>query len=114
MDSFVLPIREVIQLVLVERIKGRVADQMVDVRVPPVMEEIVAFVEEEEEKLAPQERWQQRAVEHAPVPQILEETLEVKLAPHEQVQQRTAEQIVEVLIPHISIVRVVETCRRLS
>ena len=33
---------EVIQLVLVERIKGRVADQMVDIPMPPVMEEIVA------------------------------------------------------------------------
>ena len=41
-----------IQPVLVERIKGRVADQMVDIPVPQVMEGIVA-VEQEEVVLAP-------------------------------------------------------------
>ena len=61
---------EVIQPVVVERIRGRVADQMVDFPVPPVMEEIMAVVQGEE-KLVPQERVQQRTVEHAPVPQIL-------------------------------------------
>ena len=60
---------EVIQLVLVKSINGRVADQMVDIPVSPVMEEIMAIVQEEE-KLFPQERVQQPTVEHAPVPQI--------------------------------------------
>ena len=41
---------------------------MVDIPVPPVMEEIVAVVQEEE-KLVPQERVQQRSVEHVPMPQ---------------------------------------------
>ena len=36
----------VIQPVHVERINDRIADQMVDIPVPPVMEEIVAAVEE--------------------------------------------------------------------
>ena len=46
---------EVIQFVLVERIKGRVADQMlVDIPVPLVMEEIMIVVQEE--RMAPQER----------------------------------------------------------
>ena len=43
---------EVMQLVLVERIKGQVADQMADLPAPPVMEEMVAVVQEEE-KLFP-------------------------------------------------------------
>ena len=38
---------------LVERIKGRVADQMVDIPVPTVMEEVVAVVQEEEEVQGP-------------------------------------------------------------
>ena len=33
---------------LVERIKGRVADQMEDIPVPPVMEEVMVVVQEEE------------------------------------------------------------------
>ena len=49
---------EVIQPVLVERTKGRVADEMVDILVPPVMEEIVAVVQEA--RLVPQERVQLR------------------------------------------------------
>ena len=61
---------EVIQPVLVERNKGRVADEMVDNPVPWVMEEIMAAVQEEE-KLVPQERVQPPTVEHAPVLQIL-------------------------------------------
>ena len=76
---------EVIQLVLVERLKGRVADQMVDILVPPVMEEVVAVLQEE--KLVPQERVQRPTVGHAPVPQILEETVEV--VRRERVQQQT-------------------------
>ena len=72
---------EVIHLVLVERIKGRVADQMVDIPVRPVIEEIMTVVQEKE-KLATQERVQQPNVEHAPVRQILDETVEmVRLAP---------------------------------
>ena len=66
---------EVIQLVLVKRNKGRVADRMVDFAVPPVMEEIMAFVQEEEEKLVPQERVQRRAVD-VPMPHVSEETVE--------------------------------------
>ena len=84
---------EVIQLVLVARIKGRVADQMV----PLAMEEVMAVVQEEEEKLVPQERVQQQTVLHAPVPQILEETVEVvRFVQRERVQQRTAKKIVDV------------------
>ena len=72
---------------LVERIQGRVADQMVDKRVPPVMEVIVAVVQDEE-KLVPQKRVQQPTVEHAPVPHIPEETVEMM-----RLVQRTAEQM---------------------
>ena len=82
---------EVIQLVLVERIKGGIADQMVDIVVLPVMEEIVAVVQEVV-KLVPHVRVQQRTVEHATVPQFLEETVEV-VAPTERVQQRTVEHV---------------------
>ena len=40
---------------------------------------------------------QQRTVEHAPMPQVLEETVEkVRLASRERAQQRTAEQVVDV------------------
>ena len=60
-DSFVLPIKDEI---------GRVGDQMVDVQAPPVMEDIVAVVQEEE--LVPQERVPQRTVKQAPVPRTLE------------------------------------------
>ena len=59
-----------------------------DIPVPPVMEEIMAVVQEEE-KLIPQERVQQPTVERAPVPQILEETVEVALM--ERVQRRTVD-----------------------
>ena len=77
-----------IQPVLVESIKGRVADQMVDVPMPPVMEGVVAVVQEEE-KLVPQERVQKRTVEQvpAPVPQVMEETVAAALVPHERVLQ---------------------------
>ena len=68
---------EVIQPVLVKRIEGRVAHQMVDIPVPPVMEEIMA-VGQEEEKLMPQEQVQQPSSMRQP--QILEETVEVVLA----------------------------------
>ena len=53
---------EVMQSVLEERIKGHVADQMVDIPVPSVMKEIEAVVQEEV-KLVPQERAQQWTVE---------------------------------------------------
>ena len=46
----------------------------------------MAFVREAV-KLVPQERVQKRVVEHPPMPQTLEETVEVVLAPHERVQQ---------------------------
>ena len=52
---------EVIQPVLVERIKDRVAGQMMDFPVRP-MEEIVAVVQVV--RLVPQERVQQRIGEH--------------------------------------------------
>ena len=58
---------EVIHSVLVERIKDRIADQMVDIPVPPVMKEIVAVVQRAV-MLVPQGRGQ-RTVEHSPVPQ---------------------------------------------
>ena len=45
---------EVSQPVLVERIHGQVAHQMVDIPAPPVMEEIVAVVQMV--RLVPQER----------------------------------------------------------
>ena len=62
----------------------------------PVKEETMAVVQEE--KLVPQERVQQPTVEHAPVPQILEETVEVvRLSLHERVQQRT----VDVPVPQV-------------
>ena len=48
---------------------------MVDVLVPLVVEEIVAVVQEKD-KLLPQDR-EKTDVEHAPVPQILGETVEV-------------------------------------
>ena len=88
---------EVIQLVLVERVKGRVADQMVDIPAPPVMEEIMAV--QEQEKLVPQGRVQQPTVEHAPVSQILAETVEVEvvLAPTERVQRGP----VDLPMPHV-------------
>ena len=65
---------------LVERIKSRVADQRVEILVV------------QEEKWVPPTRVQQPTVEHAPVPQILEETVVVvKCAPRERVRQRTTE-----------------------
>ena len=92
---------EVIQLVLAERIKGPVADQLVDIPVPLVMEEIVAVVQEVV-RLVPQERVQRKTVEHVRVRQILNETVEVaRLVPRERVQQRIGEKIVEVPIPQI-------------
>ena len=73
---------KVTRLVLVERIKGRVADQMVDILVLPVMEDIM------EEMLVPHERVQQRTVEHVPLPQILKESVEANaVVPYERVQQ---------------------------
>ena len=74
--------------------------------VVPVMEEIVAVVQEVV-RLVPQERVPQRTVEHVPVPRILEETVEVvRLVPQERVQQRIDEQMVELLIPRIVEVNV--------
>ena len=90
---------EVMQLVLVERIRGQVADQMVDVPVPLVMEEIMTVVQEEE-KLVPQERVQQRTAENIEdTPQFREETVEmVGLVPQERVQW-IDELLVEVFFP---------------
>ena len=92
---------EVIQLVLVERIKHRVAVQMVNISVLRVMEEIVAVVQEVV-KLVPQERVQQWTVEQVPVPRIPEETVKfVRPVPRERVQW-IDEQMVEVLVPQRS------------
>ena len=86
-------------VVLVERIKGRVADQMVDVPVPSVMEEIMAVVEEEEEKLVTQERVQQRTTEQiVDVSQLLGENVEIEsLALHDR-EQWVIEHMAEVPI----------------
>ena len=61
-----------------------VADMMVDILV------LLVAVVQKEEKLVPQERVQQRTADHAPVPRLLEETVEVvRLVPRESVQQRS-------------------------
>ena len=62
----------VVQLVLVERIRDRIADQMVDIPVPPVMEENMEAVQEV-----------------------------MRLVSRERVQQRVDEQLVEVLVPQV-------------
>ena len=62
------------------------------------------------EILVPQERMQHRTVNHAPVPQFLDETVEVKLVSQGRVQQQTAEQFVDVpqiLEEHVDVVRLV-------
>ena len=58
---------EVIHSVLVERIKDRIADQMVDIPLPPVMKEIVAVVQRA--VMLVLQGQVQRTVEHSPVPQ---------------------------------------------
>ena len=63
---------------------------MVDIPVPRVTAEIMTVVQAEE-KLVPLERVQWPTVENAPVPQILEETVEVVLATTERVQRRTVD-----------------------
>ena len=106
-----------------ERGPERIPKQVVDIPVPPVMEEIMA-VGQEEVKWAPTERVQQPTVEQvpmpvprsmevtvdvalvphergapvdAPMPHVLEETVQAgRLVPHERVEQRTAKQIVDV------------------
>ena len=81
-----------------ERTKDRIADHMVDIPVPLVMEEIVAVVQEVV-RLVSQECVQQRIDEEpveVPVPQVWDEIAEVvRLVPQERVQ-RIDEQIVEV------------------
>ena len=94
---------EAVRLIPRERVQQPTAEQIEDV--PQLREETVGAV-----KLVPQERVQQRVVEHEPVPQILQETVEVVLIPQERVQQRVVEhepvpQILQetvevVLIPH--------------
>ena len=96
---------------------------MVDVPVPPVVEEVVPVVQEEDKlvnarvpqvleetaevKWVSQERVQQLTAERAPMPQFLTETVEVvRLVPQEQVQQRIDEQMVEVLVPQVMEVNV--------
>ena len=62
-----------------ECIKDRIADQMVHIPVPPVMEEIAAAVQEVV-RLVPQERVQQRIDEQlveVPVPPVLEGIREI-------------------------------------
>ena len=100
-------IANVAQLISHERTQERVAEQPVDVAASPVMEEFVAVVHQErgQERIAVQRvdipvaavvqevAFVQRTVEHVPVPQVLEEIVEVSLAPAEGVQQRTVEHV---------------------
>ena len=82
---------EVIQPVLVARIKDRISDHIVDILVHLVIEEIVAV--QKVVSLVRQERVQRR---------LVEQTVEVGLTPTERVQQRIDEQIVEMPIPQIT------------
>ena len=105
-------IEELAQLVLVERIQDRIADQMVDehvvdVPVPQVLEESAAVV-----KLFPQKRIREQNVDDSShmfdeqdflVLPIVEEIAgvvhgkpQVGLTPHDRVRQRTAECMVDV------------------
>ena len=72
--------------------------QRVEIPVPPMIEEIAAVVQEL--KLV------QRTVEHVPVPQIMEETVEVALVPHERGKQRTVDvPMPQVLEETVEVVR---------
>ena len=91
-----------IQPVHVERINDRIADQMVDIPVPPVMEEIVAAVQEVT-RLVTQERVQRRTAEHlvdVPVNPIWEEAVKVvvRLVPRERVQHRPILQMMQEIV----------------
>ena len=76
------------QLVLVDCIKDRIAEQMVDLPVPPIMEEIAAVVQETV-RLVPQGCGQQRIDEQIvelPIPKIMEDIVEeVKIVLCEQI-----------------------------
>ena len=77
-----------------EREQNRVAEQIVGIPVPQLME---AFVE-----VFPQERVQNRTLEHIEdfcVPQITENSL--PFVPRDRVQNRTPEQIVDIPVPQI-------------
>ena len=80
-------------------------------------------VVQEAARLDPQERVQQRTVEHAPVPRILEETVEVvRFIPQERVQwideqivevrnlqvPEHSEQIVDVLVPQDDVLEALQ------
>ena len=95
-EQVVVPLKEVIAEVLqftpLERDPERIAKQMLDIRVPWGMEEILAVVQEVV-VFAPTGRVQQRTVEHATVPEFPEQTVEVVPAPTERVHQRTVEQV---------------------
>ena len=91
-------------------------EQSVDVLVPLVQEEFVGspvpqFLEETVEvmKLVPQERVQQPAVERVPAPQIRKEAFEVSLAPTERKQHWIGEQNVQKMLEET-----VEVARRAS
>ena len=88
-------IAELTQLVLVERIQDRIADQMVD----EVLEESAEVV-----KLFPQKRVQQidEPIVDEPVLQISEEIDKVaRLVPHERVQRQADERFVYILVHQI-------------
>ena len=79
---------EELQFLPQERGSDRIAKQMAGIPVPPGVEEIVPVVHWEV-KVVSQERVQQWVVEfffyeHAPVPQFLEETVDVKLVQQER------------------------------
>ena len=66
---------EVVQIFPLERIQLRIVEQIVDVPVPPVVEEILEVI-----KVIPQVRVSERIVEQivdVPVPQVMEEIVEV-------------------------------------
>ena len=121
---------EVIQVVLVERIKDRVADQMVDIPVPPVMEDIVAVVQEvvndgsrascgfaspqtleetiEVVRLVPRQRIDEQIVELF-IPQMSVDSVgELKILPQEHFKERIIEQIVDVPVPQVDVLEVLE------
>ena len=100
-ELFLLPLKEVsaeeLQIIPQEHCPDRIAKQMADISFLPGTEEIVPVVHEAV-TLIPQERVQQRVVEHAPIPQFREEAAEVeRLHPFERVQQWTLEQIGDLL-----------------
>ena len=74
---------------------------MADILVPPGMEEIVAVVQEVV-KLVPQGRVQQWTVEHATLPQFLQDTTEVVRLVRQEQLQWIDKHVVELAIPQIN------------